>query len=63
MNWHRAEDRWRRDWVATCQNWIKKHVRWKAERAQQERPQYDLDKRQADGGNVTHISEVFRRLK
>jgi len=62
LNWHRAEDRWRRDWVATCENWMKKHVRWKVERRQEERPQHDLDKRESGMASVTHISDVMKRI-
>lgn len=47
----------RSDWLGTCRNWILKHLEFKAERQQKERPQVDLDRRE---GNVTHIADVLR---
>ena len=63
LNWHRAEDRWRRDWLATCKNWILKGIHWEEDRANQkrkEKPQYELDKR---GGKMTDMKDILKVVK
>ena len=53
LDWHRSEGKRRSSWPAAIRNWLRKDIQFRAERGQDERPVFDLDKRQPTRVHVT----------
>lgn len=61
----RGEEEQKRDWLRTCQRWIRNHVlweyQWKMKHKSVEMPQYDLNKRGKLKPNS--LSEILRVVR
>ncbi len=63
---HGANDAVYRDWAKVCMKWVRNHFDWGLDKPPSkrvnEKPQYDLDKRESGMGSVTRLSDVVKKI-